>query len=635
MASLNTHDAPAGRYRMKLSGAPRLFILDADALAEREVPHEGILMKLALLAESEGVQVVIRGVSDGLWQRLKQSEGVRRWGLQWLPAGRGESLHQIMARVGVPPAESLLFLTEAGDMSLEECHVFYVGGGTSPAGAVASRVQGPAGTDALLALYGTALVQEKAGQAFRAVSQGQAIPAAVPFDGRLFEGLVKSYGQEAVRQVSPELTRPAPELDGQMLRALARACFARVLRNVQPNGAIVASPARGEQPGQPNYRFVWQRDAGHALLGLIDWSRRSPFGLDTGPMQEAINSYLGFLMRCQQHDHLGVSRYTVDEQPVVGYGNPQLDGPAISALALMHLMDPRPVYRQIRAYLEYLLSAEGQGPCYDPWEFVYGRILNVLLIKRKAFRAGARLASFLTEEDDSRRYREETARLEAEIQRFIDPKRGYLLSNQEPANPWFTAISGLDVATLGAILSAWDPNDNFFNLTAPEVVGTVMALDAVFAPLYAVNRAWIAAGNAGLGWGRFPEDANDGLNSTGGNPWPLATLWAARYCYQLAERLATAGPFVVTDQRQADYFNQIVGQEIAGVGKQLVKEHVLLVLLPALRGRGDGYLRFVLAHQPLDGSLTEQINRDTGQPQGARDLTWAMVELLNTLMVRG
>jgi GH15 family glucan-1,4-alpha-glucosidase len=103
----------------------------------------------------------------------------------------------------------------------------------------------------------------------------------------------------------------------------------------------------------------------------------------------------------------------------------------------------------------------------------------------------------------------------------------------------------------------------------------------------------------------------------------------------LQQKLTTAGPFVVTDQRQATYVNQVVGREIARVGSPLVKEQVLADLLPALRRRGDGYLQFVLAHQPSDGSVTEQINRDTGQPQGARDLTWAMAELLNTLALRG
>jgi glucoamylase len=635
MASPHITDAPMSHYPITLSGEPRLYVLDASAVAEADVPHTGVLGKLAALAESEGAQVAIRGVSDGLRQRLEQYEKARQFRPQLLPAGQARPLGDLVAQARVSPGESLFFLTEPGGGPPQGSYAFYVGAGTPPAGAVASRVRGPAGTDALLALYGTAVIQEKAGLAFRAASQGEGVSSSAPFDSGLFQGLIKSYGQEAAQDIPAELVQPAPVLDGELLRALAGECFARVLRNVQPNGAIVASPAKGEQPGQPNYWFVWQRDAGHVLLSMIDWSRRAPFGLAREPMEAAINSYLGFIARSQQQGNLGVSRYTVDGQPITGYGNPQLDGPAIGVLAMASLLDPRPVYPQIRAYLEYLLTPEGQGPCYDPWEFVYGRIFNVLLLKRKAFRAGVRLASLLTEDDDARRYREEVARLEAELGAFIDQQRGYLLSSRDPANPWFAEISGLDVASLDALVTAWDTNDDFLNLTDPAVMGTALALDAAFAPLYKVNRAWRAAGNAGVGWGRFPEDANDGVGSTGGNPWPLAPLCAAKYCYYLQQKLTTAGPFVVTDQRQAIYVNQVVGREIARVGSPLVKEQVLTDLLPALRRRGDGYLQFVLAHQLPDGSVTEQINRDTGQPQGARDLTWAMAELLNTLALRG
>ncbi len=635
MASLKSADTPTGRHAIILVGEPRLYVLDAGAVAERDMPHTGVLRKLALLAENEGAQVVIRGVGADLRQRLEQHEATSQFRPQLLPAGQMEPLGDLIAQARFSPGECLSFLSEDTNEPPQGSYAFYVGYGTSPAGAMASRSRGPAGTDALLALYGTALIQEKAGLAFRAASQGGGPPSSAPFDDGLLQGLVKSYGQKVTQDIPSELAQPAPALDGELIRALVGECFARVMRNAQPDGAIVASPAKGEQPGQPNYWFVWQRDAGHVLLSMIDWSRSTPFGLSKAPIEAAINSYLGFIARSQQQGNLGVSRYTVEGQPIIGYGNPQLDGPAIGVLAMTSLLDPRPVYAQIRAYLEYLLTPEGQGPCYDAWEFVYGRIFNALMLKRKAFRAGSRLASLLTEEDDARRYREEAARLETELEGFIDQGRGYLLSSRDPANPWFAEISGLDVASLDAIVTAWDPNDDFLNLTDPAVMGTVMALDTAFAPLYKVNRGWLAAGNAGLGWGRFPEDANDGVGATGGNPWPLAILCAAKYCYHLAEKLTTAGPFLVTDQRQATYFNQVVGREIARIGSPLVKEHVLNDVLPALRRRGDGYLQFVLAHQLPDGSVTEQINRDTGQPQGARDLTWAMAELLNTLALHG
>ncbi|HEY7350803.1 MAG TPA: glycoside hydrolase family 15 protein [Ktedonobacterales bacterium] len=634
MTTLPTTNPPIGRHTIRLQGEPRLFVLDAGALLDSgpRAAGEHALRKLALLAESESAQVVIRGASTSVQQSLAQTLAAQGSRLSPRYAAPEEPLETLLARLGVSANETLFFLATDTPPPAGS-HAFYVGSGEPPsAGAVASRMPGPQGTDALLALYGTALTQEKAGMAFRAASQGASGPLTGMFDDGLFRGLIKSYGRAAGEA---RTTMPAPELDGELLRGLASKTDARVLRNTLPNGAIVASPAKGEQPGEPNYWFVWQRDAGHTLRSLIAWSRTSPFGLPPEPTQRAIQGYLSFLARCQASGDLGASRYTVEGQPITGYGNPQLDGPAIGVLAMTSLPDPRPVYAQIRAALIYLLTPEGQGPCYDAWEFVYGRILNALLLKRKAFRAGARLAMVLTEQADMRRYQEEQARLEAEIEGFLDPQRGYLVSSRDPADPWLAELSGLDAATLGALLTCWDANDDFLNLTHPAVMGTALALEDAFAPLYAVNRAWLAAGHQGMGWGRFPEDANDGLGSTGGNPWPLTTLWAAQYCYLLAEKLATGGPFIVTDERQVRYFNRLVGDESARVGEQLPQEAILTDMLPALRRRGDGYAQFVLAHQPSDGSVTEQINRDSGQPQGARDLTWAMSELLNTLAMRG
>ncbi|HEY7356124.1 MAG TPA: glycoside hydrolase family 15 protein, partial [Ktedonobacterales bacterium] len=427
MASPDTLHQSIGHHAQHLQGEPRLFVLDAGALLQDHTPADAALRKLALLAESEQAQIVVRG-DHALFAVLEARLAALRLRLRLYDAPPDEPPERLLERLGVPAREAIFFLA-APTPAPSDSHAFYMGTGTAPAGAMVSRLPGPRGTDALLALYGTALIQEKAGLAFRAASEGEAGASAATFDAGLFHGLVKSYGRAAgAARVAP--APAAPDLDGPALRALAEQCFYRVLRNVQPNGAIVASPAKGEQPGQPNYWFVWQRDAGHTLRSLIGWARTAPFGLPTSQMQQAINSYLGFLARCQASGNLGVSRYTVDGQPITGYGSPQLDGPPISVLAMASLLDPRPVYGQMRAALEYLLTPEGQGPCFDPWEFVYGRILNVLLLKRKAFRAGARLAGLLSEPDDLRRYQDEVQRLEAEIAPYVDAERGYLVSNR-------------------------------------------------------------------------------------------------------------------------------------------------------------------------------------------------------------
>jgi glucoamylase len=173
----------------------------------------------------------------------------------------------------------------------------------------------------------------------------------------------------------------------------------------------------------------------------------------------------------------------------------------------------------------------------------------------------------------------------------------------------------------------------------PAVLATMMALEDANAPLYRVNREWTAAGNAGIGLGRFPEDANDGVGTNGGNPWPLATLWGAQFYYHVAQEVAQSlsgedrRQLTLEDARQVAFFDRAVGKEVGRarpVEMGTWRDHIL----PALLVRGDGYLNFVLHHMPEDGGVTEQIDGDTGAPRGARDLSWAMSELIATIALR-
>ena len=172
-------------------------------------------------------------------------------------------------------------------------------------------------------------------------------------------------------------------------------------------------------------------------------------------------------------------------------------------------------------------------------------------------------------------------------------------------------------------------------------LATMMALEDAFASRYRVNRDWRAGGNPAGGIGRFPEDANDGLGSTGGNPWPLATLWAAQFCYRVAwdwRTVALNTPEGVTlhDPCQAAFINRAAGEDLVEVGRLIPRDTWLRRVDVALLMRSRQYLDFVTHHLPSDGGVTEQIDRDTGQPRGAPDLSWALAELIRTIsMVPG
>ncbi len=98
----------------------------------------------------------------------------------------------------------------------------------------------------------------------------------------------------------------------------------------------------------------------------------------------------------------------------------------------------------------------------------------------------------------------------------------------DPDPPWFKQTTRLDASVLGSALLAFDGGSEIDHpcLDADEVRRPGGALRLKQVP---VNLAWRRGGNAGAGIGRFPEDANDGFGSTGGNPWPVTTLWMAQY----------------------------------------------------------------------------------------------------------
>ena len=50
--------------------------------------------------------------------------------------------------------------------------------------------------------------------------------------------------------------------------------------------------------------------------------------------------------------------------------------------------------------------------------------------------------------------------------------------------------------------------------------------------------------------------------------------------------------------------------------------------------RGDAYMTTVREMVPADGHMAEQVDRDTGEPASARDLTWSYAALVEAAALR-
>jgi glucoamylase len=636
---------------MRLNGAISLVIVETGAIWDEhgdDLAGE-IARKLALLAAHDHAHVIIRGpLSDARRRqialaRVAAAADARLVGTE---PDSLTSVRDLVGQYGTAPSECLALLASSATEVPPGCLAFYVGSGEPPARTHQTRLAGPAATDQVLALYGTALAQERAGQAFRAASAGRGdanVPADADFDRGILEGVVRSASRPDSPHPAPY--RPLPDRAG--LRDLARRAYGHLLRNLLPSGAVVGAPVRGQHPGMPNYWFFWQRDGAAAMSWLIEWHQRGFPGLETTDLAGPIARYVEFLGRIQDHGRLGTSRYTVAGEPMLGFGNPQLDGPALSALALARVADPAAVWDQLQVALDFLVSPSAGGVGVDAWEFIYGQHFNVTALQARALAAGAGVATRLGHAGHAARYADVGSRLMDLLPSFVEPSSGRVVAHRATVVPWFEATCRLDMAVLDALLAAWAPpvpdattlGRDLTSLAHPAVLATMAALEEAFAPLYPVNRDWRAGGNAGFGLGRFPEDANDGVGSTGGNPWPLTTLWAAQFYYRLAQEIGAAqraNPTraLITDIRQVAFLNHVAGDDVVESDRPLESGIWRERLLPALLATGDDYLNFVVRHVPLDGGVTEQIDRATGQPRGAPCLSWALAELIGTIQVR-
>jgi hypothetical protein len=441
------------------------------------------------------------------------------------------------------------------------CHAWYVGSGAAPRWMHWTLGRGPTTTIQILRMLGTALAQEQAAVAFRAAGAGRPTLAGIALDPALLRGVDRAVAPLTLKSC----TRTPADVDPE---SLLRKAFTAIEVCCAPNGAIAAAPPA--RPGDPDYWFFWQRDGAAAALALHALARGGPPDL-RARAAALCQGYLAFIDRLGHGGVPAAARVTMSGAAVSGYGDPQQDGPAATVLAVLTL---NPAALQLaRPFLEHLLLP-GPRIGFDLWELIRGRSFHAANLRRRALRLASSLATGVDEQLAER------CRVTDERPAFIDPAGGWR-HVLDPQPPWFRQTSRLDASILGSALLAFDHNNN---INHPRLGETAKRLAAHYTARWPVNVAWRRAGNPGCGIGRFPEDANDGFGSTGGNPWPITTLWMAQYHFHRGER------------------------DLA-----------------------EGYLRFVVTHVDAD-AISEQIDAVTGAPRGARGLAWAHAELVITLL---
>lgn len=152
-----------------------------------------------------------------------------------------------------------------------------------------------------------------------------------------------------------------------------------------------------------------------------------------------------------------------------------------------------------------------------------------------------------------------------------------------------------------------------------QILATSLAIKKSFASLYGINKDSNSS-DISPAIGRYPEDKYDGVGNSEGNPWYLCTLAFAELYYRAIGEWKDAGSIKVTDT-SAEFFKQFDDATASGTTYKSGTDEFDKII-EAVTAEADSYFARVQKQTP-DGSLSEQYNRDSGEPTGAKDLTWS------------
>ena len=227
---------------------------------------------------------------------------------------------------------------------------------------------------------------------------------------------------------------------------------------------------------------------------------------------------------------------------------------------------------------------------FDLWEEERAFHFYTLTAQKVALQKGALLAQKLNDPGAAAFYQAQATDIQIFLNNFYDPNTGILRYATQKVSGLPHKTSDLDIAV---ILAAIQTFDGHFQVPIGPSLNTLKALMRSFGEIYAINSNPAVKRGPVLGtaMGRYPQDIYDGTGFGGGNPWFLSTLAAAEF-------------FCDLDKAGAPYKKS------------------------ALHDLANAQFNRALYHLNSDGSMSEQFNRDRGQEQGARDLTWSYVSFI-------
>ena len=370
-------------------------------------------------------------------------------------------------------------------------------------------------------------------------------------------------------------------------------------QNIVPaRGSVLASPAIADWNPEPDYFFHWVRDSAIVMRAVADLAADAPDETERRRWTARIEDFVVFSLRLARIDAAtfeshgprtdaafrkflrtdgdirAPGRDALPAEPrfnpdgtldILGWSRPQYDGPALRALACLRFREICGVSANLDALLALDLdfTARHAGePCIGPWEEPEENTHHyyVALVQLGALVRGRALLHDAGAE----------ARLRAALDGHWSAQHGVYAAVRPFKGK--TRDDLVDSAILLGVLDA-DLPEGQHSAADPRVWQTLDALDELFARKFPINRA-----RAAPALGRSHAD-----RYFGGGAWYVTTLAAAALCYRRAAH-----------DRDA-----------------------------AFLARGDAFMTTVRDLIPADGHMAEQVDRNTGAPASAHDLTWS------------
>lgn len=459
-------------------------------------------------------------------------------------------------------------------------------------------------------------------------------------------------------------------------------------------GAIIASPSKVS----PDYFYQWIRDSAITIntvisnlfplsMGILENNEDNftPFSEVNVTLAGTVLKYINNSYTLQRLGNpsgqgvnigadnslrgLGEPKWHVDDKPFLeSWGRPQNDGPALRSISIFHLLkhleinnlslqeviakceaehkrsfnlpfhNETELYEQILYWDLQFIIQNWQEDTFDLWEEVKGKHFFTSLVQLTTVKLGiSYLRGKETGVDEG--FIRQLENCYNQISTFVTMEGGFLNPNKNfvvETPSMLSARSGLDIAVIiGSLLTHDDhfPANIPFDVSDSGILNTLYSLVKSMEIIYPINHQR-ANLKIGVALGRYPEDIYDGVGTSEGNPWFLATAAASELLYKLIlKNYQSRSDLVIPLNTWESEFWTLIFEGFEDYPKDDAKHGYQLVIpygSPAFKQTmisifdlGESFLDKIREHASEEGSMSEQFNKYTGYLQGARDLTWS------------